>query len=77
MASFDAVAPTAALDYPALILEMYQKWNPDKVVDVPFLLGKYADCLHVLYVRVCQKYIRPSAEVRAEVLAGVRQREPD
>ena len=29
MALFDAVAPTAALDYPPLIVEMYQKWNPD------------------------------------------------
>ena len=38
MASFDAVAPTAALDYPPLIVEMYQKWNPDELGGFKMLL---------------------------------------
>ena len=77
MASPSAVDPCAAFDYSALILGVYQKWYPDKVGDVPFLLRKYANCLDALYVRVCEKYIRHSAQVHAAVSAGVRQRDPD
>ena len=50
------VPPAQALDFAALILEVYQLRAPDKLGLVPGLLSKFGGGEHALYLSVCREY---------------------